>query len=262
MNNKEKEDYKLFSLNEFDIKKITPDSVCVFLGKRGSGKTTLIKDILYHMNNYFKLGIVMSGTDHINGDYNSIIPKKLIFDEYKPEIVNKLMERQKNAILNGDKYLNAFLLLDDVLQDSKIWKKDKTMQNIFYNGRHYKLFLIIASQYAMGLPPDFRSNIDYIFLSRFNQKTDKKKLFDHYAGYFENFYEFEKLYNQVTEDNRCMIIDCKTKSSDFQEQVFYYKAKVRKPFKMCNAYRDHHEEQMDDKTRLKKELFKIKKKNK
>ena len=29
------------------------------------------------------------------------------------------------------------------------------------NGRHYKMMFIITTQYALGIPPNLRTNIDY-----------------------------------------------------------------------------------------------------
>ena len=48
--------------------------------------------------------------------------------------------------------------MDDCLYDSS-WTKDVNMRSLFMNGRHYKVMLIITSQYALGIPPQLRSNI-------------------------------------------------------------------------------------------------------
>ncbi len=34
------------NLRKFDIRSITPDKVCVFIGKRETGKSFLVKDLL------------------------------------------------------------------------------------------------------------------------------------------------------------------------------------------------------------------------
>ena len=49
-------------LKKFDPSKIGDDKVCVFIGKRGTGKSTLVTDIMYHKR-HLPVGIVMSGTE-------------------------------------------------------------------------------------------------------------------------------------------------------------------------------------------------------
>ena len=34
------------------------------------------------------------------------------------------------------------------------------------NGRHYKILFILTMQYALGIPPNLRTNIDYVFILR------------------------------------------------------------------------------------------------
>ena len=38
------------ALKKFDISNIKPDKVCVFIGKRETGKSFLVKDLLYYHN--------------------------------------------------------------------------------------------------------------------------------------------------------------------------------------------------------------------
>ena len=53
-------------LKRFDPSKMRDDRVCVFIGKRGTGKSTLVTDILWQKRN-IPAGIAMSGTEDGNG---------------------------------------------------------------------------------------------------------------------------------------------------------------------------------------------------
>ena len=59
-------------LKKFNPKTIDDNRVCVFIGKRGTGKTTLVTDIMYHKR-HIPVGMVMSGTEEgtvtINNTY-------------------------------------------------------------------------------------------------------------------------------------------------------------------------------------------------
>ena len=48
-------------LHKFDMKKIPQDAVAIFIGRRRTGKSTLVRDLLY-CHQYMPLGTVISGT--------------------------------------------------------------------------------------------------------------------------------------------------------------------------------------------------------
>jgi len=37
-----------FSIKKFDMKRIPQDAVVIFIGRRRTGKSTLVRDLLYH----------------------------------------------------------------------------------------------------------------------------------------------------------------------------------------------------------------------
>ena len=59
-------------LRKFKPESITDDRVCVFIGKRNTGKSTLVKDIMYHKK-HLPAGIVLSGTEEGNHFYSEVI---------------------------------------------------------------------------------------------------------------------------------------------------------------------------------------------
>ena len=74
-------------LKKFDISQITDDKVVVMIGKRNTGKSFLIRDLLYHHTN-LPIGTVISGTESANHFYENIIPKIFIHDEYRSDIID------------------------------------------------------------------------------------------------------------------------------------------------------------------------------
>ena len=55
-------------IRKFDPRKIDSNRVCVFIGKRGTGKSTLVTDVLYH-HRKIPMGVIMSGTEESNEHY-------------------------------------------------------------------------------------------------------------------------------------------------------------------------------------------------
>ena len=50
----------------------------------------------------------------------------------------------------------------------------------------------------MGIPPEMRSNFDYIFLLAEDFISNRKRLYEHYAGMFPNFDIFQQVFTEVT----------------------------------------------------------------
>ena len=243
------------ALKKFDITKITSDKVCVFIGKRETGKSFLVKDLLYYHRDV-PIGTVISGTESANTFYGNIIPNLFIHDNYTPEIVNNSLKRQKIVIKKINKEMNAygktnidpraFLILDDCLYDQS-WIRDTNIRSLFMNGRHYKILFIITMQYALGIPPSLRTNIDYVFILRENYVSNRKRLYEHYAGMFPTFEIFCQVMDQCTEDYNCLVINNNAKSNKLEDQVFWYKADDHPAFKIgAQEFWEHHNSNFND----------------
>ena len=88
----------------------------------------------------------------------------------------------------------AFVILDDCLYDNT-WTKDKNIRALFMNGRHFKIMFLITMQYALGIPPNLRTNVDYVFILREPLYNNRKKLYEQYCGMFPNFEIFCQVIN-------------------------------------------------------------------
>lgn len=229
-------------LKKFNPSNIPADSVCVWIGKRHSGKSVCLKDVLsYHRD--IPVGVVISPTEAANGYFEKFVPKMLIYDEPTQETIKKFLDRQVSISSERKRELKkfgnsqidarAFLILDDCLYDKK-WINDVNIRSIFMNGRHYKIFFLITMQHAMGLPPVLRNNIDYVFIFRNNIKREREKIYQHYAGMFPTYEAFEQVMMQTTENYECMVIDNKTQSNKLEDQIFWYKASECN-FRMCSS---------------------------
>jgi hypothetical protein len=229
-------------LKRFEIATITDDKVVVLIGKRNTGKSFLIKDLLYY-HHKLPIGTVISGTESANHFYQEIIPKMFIHGEYTAPLVDNVVKRQnlilksvnkEVALYGGNTTIDprAFLILDDCLYDSS-WTKDKNVRALFMNGRHLKMFFVIAMQYPLGIPPNLRTNIDFIFILRENIVANRKRIYDNYAGMFPTFEIFCQVMDQCTENFECLVIDNTTKSNRLEDTVFWYKAEPPPSFKVC-----------------------------
>ena len=230
------------ALRKFDLSKIGKESTVVLVGKRRSGKSVLTKDLMYHMR-HIPIGTVISGTEDVNPFFSDAVPSICIHNEYRPEIVVKVIERQKAVVTKwytevktvGTSSIDphSFLIMDDCLFDAS-WTKDTVIRYLFMNGRHLKILLLITMQYAMGIGPVLRTNVDYVFIFRENIMQNRKRLYECYAGMFPTFEAFCSVMDQCTENFECLVIVNGAASNKLEEQVFWYKAEVHGPFKVCS----------------------------
>ena len=233
-------------LKRFEMKNISfnPDEnsgpVVVLIGRRDTGKSYLVRDLLYYHQD-IPIGTVISGTEAGNGFYSSHVPKLFIHDEYNTAIIENILKRQKTVLhqIKKEKEMykksnidpRAFVILDDCLYDSA-WTKDKVMRLLFMNGRHWKMILIITMQYPLGVPPNLRTNIDYVFILREPYISNRKRIYENYAGMFPTFESFCQVMDQCTENFERLVIKNNAKSNKLQDQIFWYKAESHKDFKL------------------------------
>ena len=233
-------------LKKFDMKLISfkPNEnkgpVIVLIGRRDTGKSYLVKDILYYHQD-IPIGTVISGTEAGNGFYSAHVPKLFIHDEYNTTIIENILQRQKTVLkvikkeLDSQKKTNidprAFVILDDCLYDAT-WAKDKVMRLLFMNGRHWKVMLVITMQYPLGIPPNLRTNIDYVFILREPYIANRKRIYENYAGMFPTFESFCQVMDQCTENYECLVINNNAKSNKLQDLIFWYKAEPHPNFKL------------------------------
>ena len=233
-------------LKKFDMKTISFKTdenngpVIVLIGRRDTGKSFLVRDLLYYHQD-IPIGTVISGTEAGNGFYSAHVPKLFIHDEYNTAIVENILKRQKTVLKQVKREIEhyrrsnidsrAFVILDDCLFDAT-WTKDKVMRLLFMNGRHWKIMLIITMQYPLGIPPNLRTNIDYVFILREPYISNRKRIYENYAGMFPTFESFCQVMDQCTENYECLVINNNAKSNKLHEQIFWYKAQPHNDFKL------------------------------
>ena len=267
-------------LKKFDMKSISfrPDEnkgpVVVLIGRRDTGKSFLVRDLLYYHQD-IPIGTVISGTEAGNGFYAEHVPKLFIHEEYNTAIIENILKRQRTVMKQIKKEIEiyrkstidprAFVILDDCLFDAS-WTRDKMMRLLFMNGRHWKMMLIITMQYPLGIPPNLRTNIDYVFILREPYINNRKRIYENYAGMFPTFESFCQVMDQCTENYECLVINNNSKSNKLHDQIFWYKADNHKNFKLGskefweiskNLDSDDDEEVYDPNTRDKKKGPKI-----
>jgi len=216
----------------------------VLIGKKDTGKSFLVKDILSNTQACFPIGTVISGTEVANPFFQDMVPSKLIHDKYKPDIVMNAIKRQlsvkqtrehEKRSRGGNSNIDprAFLILDDCLYDAT-WIREESTRYIFMNGRHIDMVTLITMQYPLGVTPNLRTNIDFVFILRETGIGNRRRIYENFAGMFPTFEMFCQFMDQCTENYECLVICNGVQSNKLEDQVFWYKASAHPPFRMCD----------------------------
>lgn len=227
-------------IRKFDMKTIAQDSVCVFIGRRRTGKSTLVRDLLFHQQE-IPLGTVISGTEESNHFYRSLIPPLFIHGDYSPVIIANFCKRQKMILQKIGKEVEmygqartdprSFLIMDDCLYDDS-WLHDRNIRYLFLNGRHLKVFFLITMQYPLGIPPMLRTNVDFAFLLREPSPQNRKRIFENFGSAFPSFEFFCQIMDQCTQNYEVVVINNNCLSNKLEDIVFWYKAEIHGEFRI------------------------------
>jgi hypothetical protein len=250
-------------IKKFNINEMVEHCTIAMIAKRATGKSFLTREIMYQKKN-IAASVAISRTEKLNGFYTDFIPDSYIFSEYSSDILSRIYDRQskinednKQRVANGKKPKDdsIMLIMDDCMADKK-WLKDPNITELFFNGRHHHLSFILTMQYAVGIPPEMRSNFDYIFLLAEDTINNRKKLYEHYAGMFPTFDIFQQVFSDLTENYGMMVINNRIHSKNITDKVFWYKAKTVPAFRVgSNEFRKFHDDTYDSNWNKRIEIF-------
>ena len=121
---------KSLRIQELDLDMISPNDrnvntpkqgfKLVVIGKPKSGKSNLIRAIMYYKKHLIPAAMVMCSTEDVNGDFGRILPDTFLFNEYSESKLEELITRQKIA-LNHLANPWSMVLLDDCTDDPAVF---------------------------------------------------------------------------------------------------------------------------------------------
>jgi len=210
----------------------------IICGARGSGKSVMVKDIMFEAH---KIGVprcvVFSQTEGANSHFASFVPGICVHCPITVEAVANVWASQKELAIKKrigqlppETNISLMMVMDDAAFNKKLIASP-SLREVFLNGRHSSITLIMTLQYLMDLPVSMRSNADIgVFLNDTNQKN-RERIFNNFCGCFSDFYTFNRTFADCTENNEAFCVNRKAKSNAISDCVNYYKARFNLDFK-------------------------------
>lgn len=214
-------------LKKFDINTMKKHSSNVIIGKRATGKSILIKDLLNNNNDiaYIPTKNVISCTEEYKKFYENIIPNSTIYYNFSDEIISNIIQTSKTNICNKNNLYSdeSLIIFDDAILTSI--RNNNYIQELFVNGRNYKMTIILSMSHPMDLSQLVISNTDYAFIFNNNINCSRRNLYDKYATIFPTFEIFNTVLNSLNK-YECLVIDLQCNSNKIEDCVFFYKANM------------------------------------
>lgn len=225
----------------FDMdNQIMPGASILIIGKRCSGKSSLLFDILSRICKFFNYGLALTPTQSSRQKFESCMPPSLI-DKQSPErlqeFVTTVQTFYDKAVAAGSKPRNCYLLCDDTAYDDK-FMRCKTLSEVFLNGRNFGMTCLLVIQYIMKVGPDLRGNADFVFAFYDNNSKIQDKLYEFWFNMMPK-QTFKEVFARCTQNYSCLVLDVRKSatSRDWKDCVFWFKARLPEdipPFQMCD----------------------------
>lgn len=181
----------------------------LLIGKSGSGKTQMIKTLMYYLYNHpdekkrvhFTLGFCKSKS--MNDDFSFIKDQKYIFEDYDENVFVKYFENLQKIKEEKGYVPRNVVILDD--QVAIMGSSNDKFQSILSRYRHFNTHILISSQivnssHGSGLTPMLKTQCTYVCAFRDLSKQTNESLFNYFGDGFENWKQFRDFYKEMTEE--------------------------------------------------------------
>ncbi len=192
-------------------KRIIPHhpSISLFSGSAGSGKSTLVANLLTSplmYCGYFDAIFLLIGS--LDDIYDDLIEKKIINKNHvieNPEIpdLQKIIDMQKMAITkagNISKSPKILVIMDDLANNKKLLSSKPFLQ-LFVAGRHLNSSTWFLSQYLNLTPKNCRMQCNYLMLFKCN-RSEMQLIYEQYCPPGLDKKEFNKIIMETTADSK------------------------------------------------------------
>lgn len=236
---KYKEYVDSLKFEHFDIIKEMNDKrnfTATITAKRRSGKTVLLRNLIYEIRSWYSECWVFSETVEAQKEIYDFAPDDHIINNFDEEKLLAIWNSQKEKALKAKAEKKdiplCLIVFDDIIGDKRV-RNSKVLNNFFILGRHYGTCVIVLSQYiggSKGLPPIVRSNCDFVVSFLLDAESDRELFIGQYLSVQSKKlgkFVYNKIANNV-DYNAIVVLKCKI-DPDIMATVKYYHADLNIP---------------------------------
>lgn len=216
------------NISDLDLKSV--NNLVLILGKPASGKTFLIRDLVFRMKSFIDVVICFSGSTYDGGfDY---LDQRYVHSGLDENTLKKMMSVMKTF---RDRNINRrFLLIFDDLQ-LELSKYSDTFLMLINNHRHLNADLIVSTQYSSNMAriaPNLRQNSNLGFIYYQPEAIGQENAYNSFAMGLKKQDFFKLLQKATSEKYHCLVVDKRNIEHPFNQYIaqshekFKFKTKV------------------------------------
>lgn len=211
-------------VKQFDYESIPLGASILVIGKRYSGKSTIVDEMVCAMAHKFQMAFLLAGTEGRRERFQKILPKWCVGDvsvEHLEKLLHAMKTRYTHKRKTKQPTENWLLVLDDTAFD-KEFMGCKAMRELYANGRNFGCTVILVVQYLKTAPPLVRTNTDFMFAMWEAGENERKFLHDICFNCIPKT-EFLNVFKTCTADFGALVYDSRKVSSDDWRSKVYWK---------------------------------------
>ena len=162
----------------------------LLVAPKGSGKTTILHNLLVWYYSYFDNVFIFSPTIHMDLKWKKLIerlqiPPENLFTSYRESEVSNLMgiiKDYNNCVEENNDKIKCLLIFDDIIEQLPKGKKISSLNKLAMNHRHFNISHIIVSQSFKKIDPVVRSNTTGLVLFNTDNSAERAKIVEELCG--------------------------------------------------------------------------------
>ncbi len=183
-------------LERLNINSMRNSSKMLFISKRNTGKTTLVKYIFEHFPHMAK--VVVSRIPH--NEY-----AEMPYTVYK-YIQNACTEETISDAIDELEHMSTYITGGILILDDCLNSFDRDWQNWLTSLLESDLMVIVTFQYPLGILEECRNKFDYVLMGYEDIQSIQQRTYSHYGQIFPNFDVFKNILLQHTSNYGFLVI--------------------------------------------------------
>ena len=228
-----------FEMSPFDPRKMDMEGTVMILGRPKKGKSFLLRYICRMIQSVHPPDMVVAfcGNKDSEKDLREMLPGSLIYQGFQEDKLEAIIKKQEEFMAAGGYVPHVVIIMDDLGFDRKSMS-NKSMKNVFMNGRHMNILLFCCVQYIMSMPIELRNSVTYSMAAYDLNVRTRKAMYESLFSALETFTEFNVTWDHLRSQCKFgFLVQSNTGANDSLDgTLFYIEAKPTKRF--CFGSRD------------------------
>lgn len=217
-------DNSSFTVNYAAYNLFRPGYTNIFYGPRRSGKSVLVRAVCSHMRHYFNEVVCFTMTK-ASGEYFQWLPYCRVIEGLDEDILQGLIDHQiklKEKRSRGEDVgnMNLLIIIDDCMAQGLRYVK--TFNQLFYNGRHLDITLIVCVQDVRGIAPSATINADLVCTFSLPDRRGRDTIREKFCDYLTRN-EFDRLYDhpEINKKHHVVMFDIAHRYNDINKRILF-----------------------------------------